>query len=498
MDRIQKLKLNSTLSLLNQIVVLISGLIIPRFILQYYGSEINGLVSSITQFLNIITFLELGMGAVVRSALYPPIAENDKLLISKIMISASSFFKRIAWALLAYVLFLTIYYPLGVNSTLGYVSTAFLIVSMSIGLFAQYLFGIVNQLLLDGDQKSYVSLTIVILTTILNTLFSVIIIRLGASIQVVKLTTGLIFLLRPLVLNYYVKRNYSLETNIILDKEPIKQKWNGVAQHIAYVITNSTDVIVLSLFSTLENVSIYSVHIMIVNGIKMLLTAIYNGIQPLFGNLLAKNEMDLFNYYFKHIESLFHFLVVLTFTLTTVLINPFVQLYTASINDANYFAPLFSFLLVWGQAMYCIRLPYSAIIGAAGHFKETQKSAIVESLLNVIITLLLINKFGLVGVALGTLIAISYRTVYNVFYLSKNIVFRSQKHFFKHLFVDFVSVLVMLGVTMVINFTPNNFVNWIFYAVFLTIIYLVLMMLINFIFNRDSMLYFIRRAFKIN
>lgn len=438
------------------------------------------------------------MGAVVRSALYRPIAEKDKIQISKIMISANSFFKRIAWALLAYVLFLTIYYPLGVNSTLGYVSTAFLIVSMSIGLFAQYLFGIVNQLLLDADQKSYVSLTIVILTTILNTLFSVIIIRLGASIQVVKLTTGLIFLLRPLVLNYYVKRNYSLETNIILDKEPIKQKWNGVAQHIAYVITNSIDVIVLSLFSTLENVSIYSVHIMIVNGIKMLLIAIYNGIQPLFGNLLAKNEMDLFVYYFKHIESLFHFLVVLDFTLTTVLINPFVQLYTASIDDANYFAPLFSFLLVWGQAMYCIRLPYNAVIIAAGHFKETQKSAIVESLLNVIISLLLINKFGLVGVAMGTLIAISYRTVYNVFYLSKNIVFRSQKYCFKHLFVDFVSVLVMLGVTMVINFTPNNFVNWIFYAVFLSIIYLVLMMLINFIFNRDSMLYFIRRAFKIN
>ena len=40
-----------------------------------YGSDVNGLVSSITQFLGYIALVEGGVGGVIRAALYKPLAK---------------------------------------------------------------------------------------------------------------------------------------------------------------------------------------------------------------------------------------------------------------------------------------------------------------------------------------------------------------------------------------------------------------------------------------
>ena len=92
MSREKKLRINSILSLINQIVVIVHGLIIPRLFISCYGSTVYGLISSITQFLSVISLMELGMGAVVQSALYAPLANKDNEKISCIIKSSESFF----------------------------------------------------------------------------------------------------------------------------------------------------------------------------------------------------------------------------------------------------------------------------------------------------------------------------------------------------------------------------------------------------------------------
>ena len=85
--RSKKLANNTISSLILQITTIICGFILPRLILGHFGSEINGLVNSITQFLSIIAFLDLGVGAVFQSSLYRPLAENDNDSLSKIFVS---------------------------------------------------------------------------------------------------------------------------------------------------------------------------------------------------------------------------------------------------------------------------------------------------------------------------------------------------------------------------------------------------------------------------
>ncbi|HZK23705.1 MAG TPA: sugar isomerase, partial [Atopostipes sp.] len=116
MNRTQKLKLNSSVSLLARIVTIISGLILPRLILSNYGAETHGLTSSIGQFLSIITFLDMGVGVVVRSALYRPLAKKDDKKVSAALSAAKTYFRKIAYILIIYILILIIFYPLVIDS----------------------------------------------------------------------------------------------------------------------------------------------------------------------------------------------------------------------------------------------------------------------------------------------------------------------------------------------------------------------------------------------
>jgi hypothetical protein len=336
-DTMRKLLLmkNTFASLLSQITALICGFILPRLFLEHYGSNVNGLINSITQFLGIITFLELGIGAVVQSSLYKPLAEQDGNQISRISVSANNFFQNLAKIFLAYVIILCVYYPFLVNREFSFLYTTTLIIAISISLIAQYYFGIVNSLILNADQKGYIQYNAQTITILLNTLVCFLLISKGCSVQLVKLSTSCIFLLRPLILHTYVKQNYNIDWHIQYKKEPIEQKWNGVAQHIAAIILDTTDIIVLTIFSSLSNVSIYSVYFLIVKGVKTLFLSITNGIQSLIGELWAKKELDELRKIFAWTEWCIHTGTTFIFSCTAVLIVPFIQVYTAGIQSID-------------------------------------------------------------------------------------------------------------------------------------------------------------------
>ena len=111
MNRNKKLLLNSATSVIYQVLTVICGFILPRLYLSYYGSEVNGLITSIAQFLGFISLAELGVGAVVQSALYKPLADKNNDEISRIVLSAKRFYRKIAIFLVVYVIALVIIYP---------------------------------------------------------------------------------------------------------------------------------------------------------------------------------------------------------------------------------------------------------------------------------------------------------------------------------------------------------------------------------------------------
>lgn len=491
--RNKRLLYNTVSSLVFQLTTIICGFILPRLILGAFGSEVNGLVNSITQFLGIISFLELGVGAVVQSALYKPLAEKRQDDVSKIIASANKFFSRLGQVLLVYVVILVALYPRFAAREFGFAYTATLIIAISISSFAQYFFGIVNRLLLTADQRGYIQYNAQTIAVIGNTVACFILIYLDCSIQVVKLTTSLIYLLQPFWVYLYVRSYYKIDKKIKYTEEPITQKWNGIAQHVAAVILDGTDTIVLTMFATLSDVSIYSVYHLVVKGVKQLFLSMTNGITALIGELWAKQELNELNKTFSWTEWTIHTGTTFIFGLTAILVVPFVKVYTAGISDANYVQPLFAALIVAANAGHCIRLPYNIMILAAGHYKQTQNNYIVVAIINIIVSVATVKVWGLIGVAIGTLVAMAYQTVWMAVYDSKHLIKWPIKNFLKQIFVDIITVLIGFFAARMITMQEVSYFAWIILALKTTAVWSLIAIAINIIFYRSKMLRIIKR-----
>lgn len=496
MNRRKKLYLNTVTALISQFVALICGFILPRYVLSYFGSDVNGLTTSISRFLSVITFLELGVGPVIQSNLYKPLANNDTITISRIVVSAEKFYRRIAYIFLLYLLALLVIFPLN-TPEYSWWFTASLIIIISISTFAQYFFGITYQTFLNADQKGYVQNSLQIITIVLNTIISVVLMKIGCSLHVVKLASAFVFVIRPIVQNLYVKKHYYIDKTITYTEEPIKQKWNGFAQHLAAVVTSEIDVVLLTFFSTYQNVSIYSVYLLVVNGItKMIMTGV-SGLEAFWGNIIAKKETELLHKTFQSMESLIHMAVTFLFVVTAITITPFVSVYTSGIEDsASYCVPLFGIILTFSYGAQCLRIPYFRIIKAAGHYKQTQNGAFVSMLINIFLSLTMVIKFGLVGVAVGTLVALLYHTIYFAWYLRKNILNRSFMYFIKHIIIDVTGGVICFLAAKHIQMNDISYFSWIVYALIVSLIAGSIIFAINFLFYKNDYVYIIKKVLK--
>jgi O-antigen/teichoic acid export membrane protein len=468
--KMKKILSNGSSALIAQVVAIIYGFVLPRLILEKYGSELNGLAQSIKQFLGIISFLDMGVGQVVRSSLYSPLSRKDYQQISRIMVSGRRYYRSIAYILLGYVALLIVLYPILVNGSFDWIYTASLIGVMAISSFAQYYFGIINEQLLHADQKSYLIYGMQIFTNLSNLILCVWMIRMDASMHAVKLMTSLVFVIKPLVYGAYIQRRYQIDKAITYESEPIQQKWSGVTQHVSAVVLDGTDNIVLTFFSTLSNVSIYSVYYMIIGSIQGFYQSAAVGIQSAAGAMWAKQDQQGIRKMFSTVELALHTVTVFLFCCTGILIVPFVQVYTNGLTDANYMQPVFAALLVLAYGIRCLRTPYNIWILAAGHFKQTQRCHITAAAMNLLISIFAVSRWGLVGIAIGTLIAMCYQTVWMMIYATNKLIKCSTLHVLKQWIVDIAAVLLIYAATSGIVLQEVSYLGWFFMAVKVAVI----------------------------
>ena len=149
-------KKNVITSILYQLVTVAYGLVVPRLVLSSFGSEVNGLTSSLSQFLNYISLLEGGLSGVIMAALYKPLANKDYAKVSGVIRAADNFFKKIALIFVVYTIALAAIYPFVVSTSFSWGFIFSLTIIISTSLFIQYFFSLSYRLLINADQKGYI------------------------------------------------------------------------------------------------------------------------------------------------------------------------------------------------------------------------------------------------------------------------------------------------------------------------------------------------------
>lgn len=459
--RSKKAIYNIITNLLLQIVAIVYGFVVPKVIINYFGSDVNGLIVSITQFLMYISLLESGFGPVVKATLYKPIVKKDKESIAGILKTSEVFFRRIALVFILYIAILCVIFPLFISNNFDSIFIISLVIIISASIFAEYYFGITYRLFLEAEQKTYIISTLQIVTYILSTIVIIVLALAGANVLMIKLATCAVFILRPIVQNYYIKRKYNISLKDAPNGYRIKQKWDGFAQHIAAVIHNNTDVVVLTLFTSLPEVSVYSVYSLVTVGVKKLIQPLTNSFDSLFGDMMAREEDENLKKKFSTYELLYMVFITILFTCTLLLIVPFVRVYTSGVTDTDYIRPVFGYLLVISEFLWAVRAPFSVLIFAAGHFKETRRGAWVEAGINILLSILLVFNFGIIGVAIGTIVAMFVRTVEFVFYANRKIIRRSILESTKKIIISILIMVIVATIgNLVFDYAINSFVEW--------------------------------------
>ena len=494
--REKRAKLNIVVALIGQVFTLLCGLIVPRTLIGSFGSEAYGATASITQFLAYITLLEGGIGGVARAALYKPLAENNIHVISAIVEEIKRFFRIVGYIFIVYVLILACgFQKISGIKYFDWTSTFLLVIVISISTLAQYFIGISYAVLLQASQRTYITSSINVLTTILNAILIVILVHFGCNLIIVKLMSSCVFVMRPVLMWLFVKKSFRLEKKVIFKKVYLTQKWDGLGQHIAFFFFSNTDIAVLTIFSNLKMVAVYSVYYMVVVNLENLTSSFSTGMEAVFGDMLAKKEMDALHKTFGYYETLLSIITTILFSVAAVLIVPFVKIYTAGITDTNYIEPAFSIVLILASVVSCLRKPYHNMTIAAGHFKQTQIAAYGEAIINIVLSIILVIRFGLIGVAVGTLTAATFRMIYYVIYLSKEICQRKISLFIKRQLVNAGICLVIYSIGSIISFNwkYTGYFTWALCGVIVTCLAVGVTLFGNYMFYRCDLLKIVKR-----
>ena len=202
-----------------------------------------------------------------------------------------------------------------------------------------------------------------------------------------------------------------------------------------------------------------------VAGLKSIIVAISQAILPIVGRTYASGNRQNLNKIFGIYEMIILFLSFLLFTIGGLTITPFVKLYTSCVYDANYNQPVFGWLIIVSELVYCIREPYVSLAFSANRFKDFKSISYIEAILNIVISIIFVKKFGIVGVAIGTLISMLTRTIYQINYLKNNILKRSYIKLYKIIIIYiFGSVISSVLSQKFISDGGNTILGWIGYA----------------------------------
>ena len=203
------------------------------------------------------------------------------------------------------------------------------------------------------------------------------------------------------------------------------------------------DTVLLTFFKTLKDVSVYSLYALLFNTIDRLLRAVRDSIEFKLAHLFHQDK-NSFRRMFHAFEVYYITLAFAAFSIANYFIIPFVKLYTTGVTDTNYILPAVPILFVLINMLSAGRYPSDAMIHIAGHFKQTQASASIETTINLVISILLVPFLGIEGALIGTVVSSLFRTLYLILYVNKNINDRSPKSTFCCWIINFAVFMVSI------------------------------------------------------
>ena len=470
-----------------QFIVIVLGIIIPRIMISSYGSDVNGLVTTTAQIFSYLALLEAGIGQSARVALYKPISDNDETGISIVYKSAEVYFRKITTYYGIGVLLLSAVLPFALKSDCSKITIlgVFLLEGMS-GVISFY-YVQTPTILLNTDGKGYVNNLINVINKILSYSVKIFLAYLGANIIFIQFSFFVITVLKVIFYRLYVRKHYSwINKKENIDLDLLKDKNSYLITEIAWTVFSSTDLIILSLFVSTKMSSVYSIYNMIYSNVTLLLNTVAGSVLYILGQIYHR-DIEEYKEVHDSFNSFYIGVITILMTVCYLLTIPFIKIYTRDVNDVNYIYTQLPLMFSLVQLLSWSRYVTGNLTGIAGYAKKTSYISLVEAVINVVMSIVLVNFFGIVGVLIATTVALPMKVIWCIYISDVKVLNRSVKKTMMIILVNYLFFFTIVIGSKFIEFNITSYWTFFIYGIVITLIVSPVVVILNLLVNKSCL-----------
>ena len=410
MDR-KKGLLNVSISIAFKFLILITNILVRRFLIRYIGNEINGLNSLYSSILDFLAVAELGVGVAITYCMYKPIVDGDNNKVSalyglftKLYLIIGGIILVVGCALMPALPYLAKdYQNLNVNL---YLTFGLMLLSVVLS----YIYSSKTSLI-NAYKNNYITTTISSIGQLLQYGLQIIVLVCTGSFVWFLLCRIINGTLQWIVTEIIVRKKHG---NIISNKQKIDddtkkavtKNIKAMFMHkIGGVLVNTADSLIISAFIGLVILGKYSNYTTIVIAMTSVLTLCFTPLTSVIGHMCVSEDKLQIKKYFNFFHT-FNFIIGTIFFLGYYGVID--NLVTILFDDGLELAKSISLVITINYFIQFMRQAALLFRDATGTFYNDRWKPLVEGVINVVLSILFVlvfpEEYSVVGVIVATII----------------------------------------------------------------------------------------------
>ncbi len=411
MGRVQSAAKNIAFGQVGNLVTQLLNFVLRTIFIAHLGDTLNGVNGLYANILSVLSMAELGIGTAMNYSLYKPVAQGNIGKIKSYMRLYKKAYSIIGIVIAVIGLLVSPFLPYLVNQpesvstrdlTLYYFIFLFNTVSTY---FVAYKYSLVN-----AEQKNYIQTNILTLTKMITVILQIIVILTTGNYYAYLLTAAAVELLQKIFVSIYLDRRYPYLKDKDAEKlsagetGEIVSKTKALMCHkIGDVARLQTDSMIISGFINVTLSGFVDNYNLVLNSIANVVNIIFNSVLSSFGNLFATETKEKQYRIFKVYRFAACWIYGFTAVGFSMLLTPFVGLWLQDTGKTLAFSVVICILIDYyfkGD-----RIVLSNFKTAAGVFEQDKYLALIQGGVNLVISIVLVQKIGLMGVYIGTIVS---------------------------------------------------------------------------------------------
>lgn len=393
-----------------QFVHILCQLAVRTVIIKVLTIEYVGLSGLFSNILTMLSVAELGIGEAIIFSLYEPIATDNKKVINSIMkfyqkvyVGVGIFIIIAGFAITPYLSFFIKDMPKDIPN-IGFIYMLY-VANTAISYFFSY-----KATFVTATQNNYIVVLNEGITEVLMVVMQIVALIYTHNF-ILFLAIGIAFvLIRNISITIIANRKYPYIKEHSESKIPtdifngiLKNTGAMVIHKIGSVVVFATDNLILSKFVGLVSVGIYTNYCVITNAINVFLRKFFNGVTASVGNLAAIEDIEKQEKAFDKLNFLNFWLYSFCGSCLFGLLNPFIG--EIWLGKEYLFDKWTVLAIVISFYITGMRCSVQTFKGAKGLYWQNKFMPIAESIINLVVSIILVKKIGVIGVIIGTIIS---------------------------------------------------------------------------------------------